>query len=147
MASLNFNVLKKPSVTINKYTFSDLHLDFTNPVKRDIAADYDEGAIRNSIVNLFNTIPGQNLLNPLYGLNLVQFLFTPASDTNARLMGDKILKQISNYEPRVTVENVNVDVNPDEQMYTITLSIIMSALNKKATIAGILTSNGFTLLS
>jgi phage baseplate assembly protein W len=128
------------------YQYADLQLDFSNPVERDIKADYDEAAIRNSIVNLFNTIPGQNLLNPEYGLNLVQFLFTPASDLNARLIGEKILKQIGIFEPRVTVKNVNVDVDIDNQTYTITLSILILPLNKSINITGLLDREGYTLL-
>ena len=146
MASLNFNLLRKPDITTNKYTYSDLHLDFLIPIERDIVADYDETAIKNSIVNLFNTVPGQNLLYPIYGLNLSQFLFEPANDLTGRLIGEKIAKQIGNYEPRVTVDNINVEVNPDEQLYTITLSIIMIAINKAVNITGNLTNTGFTLL-
>lgn len=146
MASLNFNLLRKPDITTNKYTYSDLHLDFLISIERDIVADYDETAIKNSIVNLFNTVPGQNLLNPIYGLNLSQFLFEPANDLTGRLIGEKIAKQIGNYEPRVTVDNINVEVNPDEQLYTITLSIIMIAINKSVNITGNLTNTGFTLL-
>ena len=75
MASINFNVFKKPEVTTNKYLYSDLHLDFTNPINNDVKADYDMSAIKNSVVTLFNTLPGQNLLNPEYGLNLMQYIF------------------------------------------------------------------------
>ena len=146
MASLNFNLLRKPGITTNNYTYSDLHLDFLIPIERDIVADYDELAIKNSIVNLFNTAPGQNLLNPEYGLNLSQFLFEPANDLTGRLIGEKIAKQVDNYEPRVIVNNIAVEVNPDEQLYTITLSIIMIAINKAVNITGNLTNTGFTLL-
>jgi phage baseplate assembly protein W len=147
MASLNFNILSKPNVTNTTFTFSDLHLDFSNPVKRDIQADYDEAAIKNSLVNLFNTLPGQNLLNPEYGLNLNQYIFLPASQTVANLIGQNILKQIGIYEPRVRVQNVNVDVNPDEQLYTITLSILILPINKNINIVGLLTRNGFSILN
>jgi phage baseplate assembly protein W len=146
MASLNFNVLSKPNVTDTKFTYSDIHLDFNEPIKRDVKADYDEAAIKNSLVNLFNTLPGQNLLNPEYGLNLLQYLFTPASESIANLIGQNILKQIGRHEPRVTVSNVNVEVNSDEQTYIITLSIIILPLNKNINIYGLLTQNGFSLL-
>lgn len=146
MASLNFNNLQKIEVGTKNYSYSDLHLDFTNPIKRDITADYDAAAIKNSLVNLFNTIPGQNLLNPQYGLNLLTYIFEPASDITAQRIGEAILKGIAVYEPRVSVTNVNVDVNPDEQMYTITLSIIIPEINKSLKVPGILTNNGYTLL-
>jgi len=147
MASINFNVFKKPEVTTNKYLYSDLHLDFTNPIDNDVKADYDMSAIKNSVVTLFNTLPGQNLLNPEYGLNLLQYLFEPASSTIARIIGAKIVKDVSLYEPRIRVQNVNVQVNPDEQMYTITLSISVPSLNKNVQVVGTLNREGFSLLA
>jgi len=146
MASITFKNLQKVETVNNKRRYSDLHLDFANPVKRDITADYDETAIRNSLVNLFNTLPGQNLLNPLYGLNLLKYVFEPASDINAQRIGESILKGISTYEPRVSVTNINVVVNIDEQLYTVTLSIAIPQLNKNIQIPGILNREGYTLL-
>ena len=90
MASIKLNSLIDSPAKSNKgYKYNDLHLDFTpvyysppygaytqnNELLRnqeivDIVADYDLGAIRNSLVNLFTTIPGQKILNPLFGLNL-----------------------------------------------------------------------------
>lgn len=147
MASIVFNSLAQSTqITVNKYTYADLHLDFTNPVERDVTSDYDEDAIKNSLVTLFNTTPGQNLLNPDYGLNLLQFLFEPASDVIGQLIGDKIFKNIKIYEPRVAVKNLNVEVDIDGQMYTITLSITIPSLNSNVSVAGTLTKNGFSLI-
>jgi len=147
MASLVFNTLA-PSfrITTDNHIYSDLHLDFSSPVKRDVTSDYDLAAINNSIVTLFNTMPGQNLLNPDYGLNLLQYLFEPASDVIAQLIGDRIFKGIKVYEPRVTIQGINVEVNIDEQMYTVTLSMVVPSLNSSISIAGSLTKNGFNLL-
>lgn len=146
MASITFNVFKKTEITTNKYLYSDLHLDFTNPVDTDVKADYDMNAIRNSIKTLFNTLPGQNLLNPDYGLNLLQYLFEPVSSTIARIIGAKIVKDVTIYEPRIRVQNVNIDINPDEQMYIVTLSISVPSLNKNVQVVGTLNKEGFSLL-
>ena len=146
MASITFNVFKKTELTPNKYLYSDLHLDFTNPINKDVPADYDLAAIRNSIYTLFNTLPGQNLLNPEYGLNLLQYLFAPVSPAVARLIGDKIVKSLSVYEPRINVQNVNVELNSDDQMYTLTLSILVPSLNNSVNITGTLTKTGFNIL-
>ena len=91
-------------------------------------------------------MPGQNLLNPDYGLNLLQYLFEPASDVIAQLIGDRIFKGIKVYEPRVTISGINVEVNIDEQMYTVTLSMFVPSLNSNISITGALTKNGFNLL-
>ena len=146
MSSLNFIGLKKQQVTNRKYLYTDLHLDIANPIVRDLQTDNDEAAIRNSIFNLFNTIPGQNLLNPSYGLNLAKYLFEPASTTVARQIGQDILKNIGIYEPRVDVQNVNVEVNVDEQMYTVTLSILIPQFNQNINIPGTLNQTGYTFL-
>lgn len=146
MASITFNSFKKNEITTKRYLYSDLQLDIENPVSKDLKADYDETAIKNSLFTLFNTVPGQNLLNPDYGLNLIQFLFLPASNTVGRSIGERILKNINVYEPRVKVQNIDVQVNPDEQMYTITLSILIPSLNQQIKINGLLDKTGFTLL-
>lgn len=145
MPSINFTGLQKIEST-TKHSFVDVHLDFDNPVKRDIRTDVDEAAVSNSIVNLFNTIPGQNLLNPEYGLNLMQYVFAAANDTTARLIGKTIMDNLSIYEPRVSVQSININVRPDEQTFVVTLSIVIPALNKQIIIPGTLSKTGFTLL-
>jgi len=146
MPSISFNGLQKV-VTTNNYTFSDVHLDFNNPIQKDVALDYDGSAIVNSLINLFNTMPGQDLLNPEYGLNLVQFVFQPATDTTAYLIGKTIMENVTVFEPRVAVKNMDIKVNTDEQTFTITLSIVIPSLNAQINLPGVLTKNGFSLLT
>jgi len=146
MPSISFTGLQKITAA-NTYTYSDLHLDFVNPITSDISADYDTAAIKNSINALFNTLPGQNLLNPTYGLNLAQYLFQPISETNGRLIGNAILNGLTLYEPRITVQNVNIQMNTDEQTYYIYLNIVMPYLNNTTlNVAGVLGKTGYTLL-
>ena len=145
MPSINFTGLQKVETT-TKHSFVDVQLDFDNPVQRDIKTDVNEAAISNSLVNLFNTIPGQNLLNPEYGLNLMQYVFPPANDTTARLIAKTIMDNLSIFEPRVSVQSININVRPDEQTFVVTLSIIIPALNKQIILPGTLSKTGFTLL-
>ena len=66
MASIKFDNLKKNSSLINQdYTYSDLHYDIVMDGKqRDIVLDYDDQAIKNSLIRIFNTIPGERFLFP-----------------------------------------------------------------------------------
>lgn len=123
-----------------RYTYidleSDLRIDYTktNPLnnfkeQRDIVADYDVNAIKNSIFNIFTTIPGQKLLNPIFGLNLLQFLFTGITNSNAKLLGDTILKGIIKFEPRVTVDKINVAPDIENQQYIVGLVLSVPSLN------------------
>jgi phage baseplate assembly protein W len=146
MPSISFTGLQKVTVS-NKYTYSDLHLDFNNPINKDLQADYDASAIKNSIYSLFNTLPGQNLLNPLYGLDLSQYLFEQINETNARNIGNAIVNGLPMYETRITVSNVDITLNINEQTYYIELSIVMPYLNNQAVrIPGTLSKTGYTIL-
>lgn len=132
--SLNLNILKSQANS-TKYTnivYRDLHLDieklYTNNDElhklneiTDIVTDVNSKAIKNSIYNILSTMPGQKILNPEFGLNLTQWLFTNLSETNASLIKFNITRQINKYEPRVTLTNVIVTPNYEEQQYNIVI--------------------------
>ena len=130
MASITLTSLAKTSTQVSATVYTDLHLDILGvPVDavKDIKVDNDLAAIKNSLSNLFSTIPGQKLLNPTYGLNLLQYLFESVTTITANSIGEAILNGITRYEPRVTVEKVKVVGNADANEYTITLSIRVPA--------------------
>lgn len=137
------------------YTYKDLEVDLmidytkTNPLnnykeQKDIVVDYDVSAIKNSIFNIFTTIPGQKILNPTFGLNLLYYLFTGITAENARMLGDTILKGITKFEPRVTVENINITTDYENQQYTIDLFLSVPSLNIKGLqVKGTLAESGY----
>lgn len=131
------------------FIFNDLHLDIKNDGfystvfhrktnGNDISMDYDESAIRNSLRNLFNTKPGQRFLFPLYGLDLNVYLFEAISEGNGRIIGERIVKCVADFEPRVTVEECLVETNPDENQYDITLMVRVPIFNTTASINTVL---------
>ncbi len=122
------------------YTYIDLEVDLkidytkTNPLnnvkeQKDIIANYDVDAVKNSIFNIFTTIPGQKLLNPIFGLNLLQFLFTGITSANAKLLGDTILRGIVKFEPRLSVDKINVAPDVENQQYIVGLVLSVPSLN------------------
>lgn len=156
MPTINLDILNKTDQTEDSF-YRDVRLDFKDndnltskglyakSSTTDIEASYDEAAIKNSLMNLFSTMPGQKLLNPDYGLNLSQFLFTAVSTTMARMIGNRIVEGIETYEPRVTVENVNVFPDEDNSLYQIELRIKIPALsNRKVSFTGLLNQPGFS---
>ena len=156
MPAINLDILNKTDQPETSY-YRDIRLNFKNndnltskglytePTTTDVEASLDEAAIKNSLMNLFSTMPGQKFLNPDYGLNLAQFLFAPVSVTMARMIGNRILEGIETYEPRVTVENVNVYPDQDESTYHVELSIKIPALsNSNVSFTGLLAQPGFS---
>jgi hypothetical protein len=137
------------------YTYADLQLDMdlnvlvTNEInkvaqQKDIVIDYDLAAIRNSLRNLFLTALGDKILNPEFGMDLRYFLFYPVSDTIAFSIRQEILRNIVNYEPRITINSLDVIPEYDNQQYTINISVSVPSLNVgKLVISLYLNSQGY----
>jgi phage baseplate assembly protein W len=154
MASINLAFLRE-SPKIDDHVYKDIHFDLEQNYTRgtelskkleikDLRPDYDLNAVKNSLFNLFTTLPGQKILNPVYGLNLMQFVFTNLNETNARLIGKVILEGTELFEPRVTILNINVEVDYDQSQYTITMRINVPTLNlSNVSIKGVLKDSGF----
>jgi len=125
--------------------FVDLHLDYQvqqifntslgYPIEgNDLRVDYDESAIKNSLINLFNTKKGQRFLFPAYGLDLHQYLFEAITKSNAQTIGTNIVNSIETYEPRVKVLNVNVSPDEEANLYDITIALRIPVFNTTTTL-------------
>ena len=156
MASINLSEYKKKanSFSSKPFTYVDLTLDLTPKMLnldllrssdnyRDIEVSYDEFAIRNSLINIFNTIPGQRFLIPLFGCNLVGFLFSPISESHATSIGNEVLRAVELWEPRVIVDKVSVAGDPEQHQYDIDVQITIPDLKIKTNLTGVLTTAGF----
>lgn len=142
---------------VKPYVFKDLHLDFakdynfnttlqTKVEANDIQVDYDIKAITNSLKNLFNTRPGQRFLFPKYGLDLNQFLFEPITKLNAQAIGEKIVKSVDDFEPRVRITNCNVIPKPDDNEYNIILSMEFPNFDTEFSLNGALNTTAQTFI-
>ena len=147
MASINLDNLAKPRNIAKKpyFTYADVQVDFkfdntqqaalySNLKNKDLVGDYNLGAIRNSIINIFTTFPGDKILTPTFGLNLNQFLFDPCSTDTAQLIGDEIKNQLVRQEPRIVVNKVRVVAQPSQSQYDITLNIAVPFINNNNTL-------------
>ena len=149
-----------PTTSERKITYRDLHLDLQEQEKPrnmhmygsttliDLQISVDEGAIMNSLKNIFTTTPGEKILDPEFGLNLSRWLFQPASDFTAQEIGEAIVQGIERYEPRVKLKTVNVSVQYEKNQYTIDLVLTIPSLNIiEKTYTGILHQPGFDFLT
>jgi phage baseplate assembly protein W len=140
--AIKINVLEEASNGLidKQYVYKDITLDlafknntvpgFTTPIfGNDINASYDLNAITNSLVNLFNTLPGQRFLFPKYGLDLNQFLFSPITVDTGDLIGNLIYNSILRFEPRVIPRSVRVLGDPENNEYRITIVIELPIFN------------------
>jgi len=141
-----------------KYLYKDVLLDLKpeysynaqfNKQERlkDIDVLYDVEAVKNSIVNCFLTIPGQKILNPLFGMDLRSYVFEPVNNYTTELIRHDITDRLPKMEPRITIENVSVEANIDEQQYDIIMQINVPSLDVYGlSLEGKLNNNGYTLI-
>jgi len=110
------------AVTRISRAFKDISLSFDpHPVTKDLPILKNENAIRRSVRNLVETIPTERYFNPLLGSDVRSSLFEFVDFGTASEIESQIVTTIENFEPRVT--NIRVDVNPqpDDNTFEVTI--------------------------
>lgn len=98
----------------NSRTFTDLDLNFiANPVTGDVSRKYDENAIKQSIKNLVMTNHYEKPFHPEIGSQVYSLLFEPFSPMLKSMLERSIINTIANFEPRASLIDVEVNLNPD----------------------------------
>lgn len=135
----------------NKYnvTYSDIHFDLKSiqvdggkktsnniAIGKDILKDVDSTAIRNSLVNLLTTTPGERPLTPGFGVNLLRYVGSQLTTVVGESIGSEIKKAIHLWEPRVSVMGVVVNVQPDQSAFQILILMTPLFLQEKQFILG-----------
>jgi phage baseplate assembly protein W len=102
--------------------YSDLDLTFNLvPGSKDVARSYDDQAVIRSVRNLLLTNFYERPFQPNLGGNINKLLFEPATNLTANLIKSEIENVITNYEPRVQIEDITVTGNIEENSFTINL--------------------------
>lgn len=69
-------------------------------------------SIRQAIILLLGTRPGERLMRPQYGSHLHRLLFAPNDHTTAGLAIHYVRQAIGRWEPRVEILDVDADADP-----------------------------------
>ena len=103
-----------PQQRVNQ-KYKDISMSFdTNPLNNDLIGLRDSSAIARSIRNIVFTQPGEKFFQPDFGSRVSESLFENVDEVSALSIRDEVRSSIINYEPRVKLNNVNVNLNPDE---------------------------------
>lgn len=158
MATISLDFLPKNTDTKQKNKYVDLAIDLDNNAingnqlynsnnLNDIKVNYDVDAVRNSIVNIFTTSPGEKVLSPQFGIDLTYFLFEPCTEATADIIADLILRELPRFEPRITVNKLDIEVLPDEQAYNVNMQLSIPSLNVTGlSLNGQINNNGYILI-
>lgn len=106
--------------------YSDIDFTFTRiPGRNDIALSYDEMAVIRSVRNLLLTKNYERPFQPSIGSRIGQMLFEPVDFLTAQSLRSEIETVIKNHEPRVQIDSILVNADPDNNSYSVSLQFFI----------------------
>lgn len=110
-------------------SFKDISFNMTrNPITNDIVTLSNEEAIKQSVKNLVMTRLGERQFNAFLGTNVDAYLFELGSIILANNLIDEIEKTLAQYEPRIRIQKLEVDVAEDSNNMEVFLDYLMVGL-------------------
>jgi phage baseplate assembly protein W len=73
----------------------------------------DNAAVRQAILLLLSTIPGERVMRPDYGCDIYRLIFSPNDDTTAGLAIHYVRQALERWEPRIQLLRVDAERSPD----------------------------------
>lgn len=109
-------------MTTLQKVYSDIDMTFTRkPVTNDIALRFDIQAVISSIRNLLLTKYYERPFNSSIGSKIYTLLFEPMDIMTARQLEKEIRTTITNFEPRVELQQVVVTPIETKNSYQVSL--------------------------
>jgi len=100
--------------------FKDLDLNFNiHPVKKDINRNIGAMSVINSVKNLILTNHYEKPFRPEIGSNVRRLLFENLDVVTATTIRNEIQRMIENYEPRVSIINLKVNADFDNNGFKV----------------------------
>ena len=99
---------------ISDFQFIDFDIDLNkNSFNDDISVVGDRNAIRQSIMNIVLTAPGEKRFNDDFGVGLRNYLFELWTPHQSAIMERDIKVAIARLEPRAVINSVKFDEDSD----------------------------------
>lgn len=94
--------------------------------KSDLGILRNEQAVMEAVYNILLTQPGDRVMNPLFGCDLNQYMFTMIDDVTARNMVREVYDAILNFEKRILDLEVIVTPKPDQNTFIIDIYLVIN---------------------
>ena len=85
-----------------------------NIKKNEIETVSQEEDIRQSINILLSTMPGERIMRPDYGCDLMSLVFERLSSSTEMKVIDMVSSAILRYEPRIILEEIQVEMSSED---------------------------------
>lgn len=91
-----------------------------------------EDSVKQSIHIILGTRPGERVMNPDFGSHLWDITFEPNNQTIFTEIRHKVHKSLTAWEPRITVESIDIETDPQRQ--ELIKIVITYSINKTNTV-------------
>ena len=81
----------------------------------------DERLIKNDLLQLLLTVPGERSFRPEFGTAIKSTLFEPIDTISTDAIRQTIIEAIQKFEPRVILNHIIVEAQPDKNQINIQL--------------------------
>lgn len=123
------------NIIARKKDYADLDLDFmANPTTKDVMKKTGIEAIKRSVRNLVLTNFYDRPFRSYIGSNALKLLFDNANPITSNFLTNAIREVIENFEPRVRVQDIQVQFDEDNNGYNVSLYIVIINRNEPAII-------------
>lgn len=110
-------------------SFKDISFNFSkNPITNDIVVLKNEEAIKQSVKNLILTKVDERPFNPSLGTDTTSYLFQLHNKISANALIEEIESVLTSNEPRITLQQIDVDVNPDSNNFEVYIEYLIVGL-------------------
>jgi phage baseplate assembly protein W len=121
------------SLTTREY--KDLDLNFrAHPITKDVVKRTGNAAIIGALRNLILTNIYEKPFQPNFGSRVRGLLFEDVSFIVANVLQTEINNVIANFEPRVGIDAIRVQANPEQNRYDVTIRFFINNLEAPVTI-------------
>lgn len=115
--------------------YKDLDLNFrAHPVTKDVVKRTGNAAIIGALRNLILTNIYEKPFQPNFGSRVRGLLFEDVSFIVANVLQTEINNVIANFEPRVGIDAIRVQANPEQNRYDVTIRFFINNLEAPVTI-------------
>lgn len=99
-----------------------------------IALTAGDDAVRQALLLLLSTIPGERVMRPTYGSYLHRLVFSPNDATTAGLAIHYVRQAVERWEHRVEVVDVDAEPSADDGVLDVRLTYRVRATHTQAAI-------------
>lgn len=116
--------------------YSDFRKDLMmNPLTSDIVSRLNEDAVKEALRNLILTNKGERLFQPYLGSDVQKSLFDNMNPATVKMIEQNVRVTINNFEPRVTIVDIQVIADPDNYRVQINISFYVRNIQEPVSVS------------